>query len=126
MKKITLVVLALCSWGSSVMAQVGLVPGANDPSKADLRVLTQNNCLVSSTIDASKGQAEIYIAGIDQGYVDVEDLKAFMLQLTQSDSVKNKAILEMKEEDAATSTKGKDKTTPTKEFNPQARLPEQI
>ncbi len=70
------------SLASSIsLGEAGLIPGANDPSKADLKVMTDNRSLISTRIDPSKGQAEGYVAGIDEGSLDMDDLKLFMAQL---------------------------------------------
>src|ERR1700730_2196866 len=66
---------------SLCFAEAGLIPGANDPSKADLKVLTDNRSLVSTKIDPSKGQAEGYLVGIDEGSFDINELKLFMAEL---------------------------------------------
>jgi len=69
-------ILLLVSTNS--IGQVGLIPGANDPSKADLKVLTDNRSLVSTTIDPIHGQAEGYVVGIDEGSTDINDFKLFL------------------------------------------------
>ena len=85
MKKTTLH-LATIAWGLSLtssisLGQVGLIPGANDPSKADLKVMTDNRSLVSTKIDPFKGQAEGYVVGVDEGSFDINELKLFMAEL---------------------------------------------
>jgi len=61
--------------------QVGLIPGANDPSKADLKVMTDDRSLISTKIDPFKGQAEGYLVGNDEGSINIKDLKEFMAEL---------------------------------------------
>lgn len=75
---LALVVTALCLAEGVGFGQVGLIPGANDPSKADLKVMTENRSLISTTIDPSKLQAEGYVVGMDQGTVDINDFKDFL------------------------------------------------
>lgn len=75
-------VIFLVTLASSVtFGQAGLIPGANDPSKADLQSLTENKSLISTRIDPIKGQAEGYVVGYDEGSFDVDDLKLFIAEL---------------------------------------------
>lgn len=85
MMKKTLILVTMASGlsltSSISLGQLGLIPGANDPSKADLRVMTENRSLVSTRIDPFKGQAEGYVVGEDEGSFDLNDLRIFMAQL---------------------------------------------
>jgi hypothetical protein len=79
MNKMAIFLITLAS--SVTFGQAGLIPGTNDPSKADLQSLTENKSLISTRIDPIKGQAEGYVVGYDEGSFDVDDLKLFIAEL---------------------------------------------
>jgi hypothetical protein len=63
-------------------AQAGLIPGANDPSKADLRMLNSEQRLTHVVISPQDKSGALYVVGTKEGEVNLRDLNLFSGQMT--------------------------------------------
>src|SRR5260221_9573307 len=58
-------------------AQMGLIQGANDPSKADLKTLTGESRLTHAVITPEEKTMEYYLVGTKEGEINLNNLKLF-------------------------------------------------
>ena len=65
-------------------AQAGLIPGANDPSKADLKVLNSEGRLAHIVVTPQDKTLDYYVVGEKEGEINFNNLRLFSGQMNPS------------------------------------------
>ena len=66
----------------TALAQAGLIQGANDPSKADLKVLNSEGRLTHIVIAPQEKTMGYYLVGTKEGEINFNNLKLFSNQMS--------------------------------------------
>jgi hypothetical protein len=114
---LTLVFLlvTLFSQNEVALAQAGLIPGTNDPSKADIKVLTGEQRLAHIVLTPADKKGELYIVGNKEGEIDLNNLNRFSGQINSGQYAE--AGPDSEEENSQNSA------TAVKSKKPQVRIP---
>jgi len=68
----------------SAFAQAGLIPGANDPSKADIKVLNSEGRLAHIVVTPQDKTLDYYVVGEKEGEINFNNLRLFSGQMNGS------------------------------------------